>query len=200
MDIIELSTYNQQAAWKIIEETRVIQIWENIGAKVCLVGSLKSGLLMKNKDIDFHVYTDELNISDSFSAIKELALNPGIKDIQYRNLIDTEEECIEWHVRYKGEDGYLWKMDIIHIRKGSAYDGYIEKVTEGIMAALTPEIKRTILEIKYEVPETDKTLETEQIMGLEVYRAVLEGKVRNYSEFMEWRRLHPFTGVMEWMP
>lgn len=194
MDILELSIYNQQAAWKIIDETHVVEIWESIGAKVCLVGSLKSGLMMKNKDIDFHVYTDELNVSDSFFAIKELAQNPGIKEIQYRNLVNTIEECIEWHIRYEGSDGDLWKIDIIHIRKGSAFDGYIEKVTERIISALTPEIKRTILEIKYEIPET------EQIMGLEVYRAVLEGKVRDYCEFIEWRKLHPFTGVLEWMP
>lgn len=52
MDIIELSEHNQQLAWNILEDTRLISTWESIGARVSIVGSLKTGLLMKNKDID----------------------------------------------------------------------------------------------------------------------------------------------------
>ncbi|MCC8173302.1 MAG: phosphoglycerate mutase family protein, partial [Odoribacter sp.] len=57
MNIEEISQQNQALAWQIIEDTNIIKIWESIGAKVNLVGSLKSGLMMKNKDIDLHIYT-----------------------------------------------------------------------------------------------------------------------------------------------
>ena len=53
MDILELAKRNQQKAWEIIEDTRIVRIWEGIGAKVNLVGSLRTGLLMKHRDIDF---------------------------------------------------------------------------------------------------------------------------------------------------
>ena len=52
MDILELARYNQQTAWKILEHTGIIPAWEHIGAIVHLVGSLKSGLLAKSRDID----------------------------------------------------------------------------------------------------------------------------------------------------
>ena len=57
MNIFELAKRNQQKAWEIIEDTRIVRIWEGIGAKVNLVGSLRTGLLMKHRDIDFHIYT-----------------------------------------------------------------------------------------------------------------------------------------------
>lgn len=66
MDIIELAEQNQQNAWKLLDETGIIPAWERIGATVHLVGSLKSGLLMKSRDIDLHIYTGKLDITESF--------------------------------------------------------------------------------------------------------------------------------------
>lgn len=66
MDILDMAGRNQQKAWEIIESTGVIPIWESIGAKVNLVGSLSTGLLMKHRDIDLHIYTSPLSLADSF--------------------------------------------------------------------------------------------------------------------------------------
>lgn len=192
--ILQLSQQNQQKAWRIIEESRILHIWKGIGAEANLVGSLKSGLMVKNLDIDIHVYSAPLLVSESFSAIAEFAENPAVKHIEYNNLVDTEEECIEWHVSYEDRTKELWKFDLIHIRKGSAFDGYVEKVTEAIISALTPETRNAILRIKYDMPDNERAT------GIEIYRAVLEGGVRSYPEFAVWRKKHPFTGTLEWMP
>ena len=104
MDILELALHNQQTAWKVLEHTGIIRAWERIGATVHLVGSLKSGLLAKSRDIDLHIYTDTLDIAASFSVMQELAERLSLKEIHYNNLIQTEEECIEWHVLYEDED------------------------------------------------------------------------------------------------
>ncbi|MBS5637451.1 MAG: nucleotidyltransferase domain-containing protein [Bacteroides sp.] len=149
MNILELAKRNQQKAWEIIEDTRIVRIWEGIGAKVNLVGSLRTGLLMKHRDIDFHIYTSPLDLSASFRAI---------------------------------------------IQEGSRYDGYFERVAERISAVLTDEMRLAILKLKYETPDTEK------IMGVEYYQAVIQDGVRSYPEFEEWRRLHPVVGVVEWMP
>lgn len=101
MDLLDIATLNQQKAWSIIKDTRIIPIWESVGAKVNLVGSLKTGLLMKHRDIDFHVYSSALNLSDNFRAMAVLAENPSVRKIEYTNLLDTEEECIEWHAWYQ---------------------------------------------------------------------------------------------------
>ena len=194
MNILELAKRNQQKAWEIIEDTRIVRIWEGIGAKVNLVGSLRTGLLMKHRDIDFHIYTSPLDLSASFRAMAELAENTSVKKIEYTNLLHTAEACIEWHAWYQDMEGELWQMDMIHIQEGSRYDGYFERVAERISAVLTDEMRLAILKLKYE------TSDTEKIMGVEYYQAVIQDGVRSYPEFEEWRRLHPAVGVVEWMP
>ena len=194
MDILELAKRNQQKAWEIIEDTRIVRIWEGIGAKVNLVGSLRTGLLMKHRDIDFHIYTSPLDLSASFRAMAELAENTSVKKIEYTNLLHTAEACIEWHAWYQDMEGELWQMDMIHIQEGSRYDGYFERVAERISAVLTDEMRLAILKLKYEPPDTEK------IMGVEYYQAVIQDGVRSYPEFEEWRRLHPAVGVVEWVP
>ena len=194
MNILELAKRNQQKAWEIIEDTRIVRIWEGIGAKVNLVGSLRIGLLMKHRDIDFHIYTSPLDLSASFRAMAELAENTSVKKIEYTNLLHTAEACIEWHAWYQDMEGEFWQMDMIHIQEGSRYDGYFERVAERISAVLTDEMRLAILKLKYETPDTEK------IMGVEYYQAVIQDGVRSYPEFEEWRRLHPAVGVVEWMP
>lgn len=194
MNILDIAERNQQKAWEIVEKTNIIQIWESIGARINLVGSLRTGLLMKHRDIDFHIYTSPFSLSNSFRAMAELVENTSIKKIEYVNLLHTVEACVEWHAWYQDMEGELWQIDMIHIREGSRYDGYFEKVAERISAALTDETKQAILKLKYETPDTEK------IMGVEYYLAVIRDGVRSYPEFEEWRKMHPVAGVVEWMP
>lgn len=193
-NIIEIAQRNQQKAEEIIKATNIIPIWEGVGAKINLVGSLRTGLLMKHRDIDFHIYSSPLHLADSFRAMAVLAEHPSIKKIECTNLLHTVEACVEWHAWYQDEDNELWQMDMIHIQGGSRYDGYFEKVAERISQVMTDEMREAILRLKYETPETEK------IIGVEYYRAVIEGGVRSYAELKEWRKRHPVTGVVEWMP
>lgn len=194
MDILKLAEQNQQSAWQILEDTRIIPSWERIGATVNLVGSLKSGLLMKSKDIDMHIYTDKLSIPESFSVIQELATRLNLKEIQYKNLIETEEECIEWHVLYEDKDMNIWKFDMIHLRRGSKYDGTVEQVTNAIIKQITLEIRKKILQIKYEIPDNIA------IPSIEIYHAVFTGNVRSYKELEQWRKNNPLTNSLDWLP
>lgn len=193
-DILQLAAYNQQFARTILEETGIIRAWENMGAEVHLIGSLKSGLLMKNRDIDIHIYTERLAISESFDVMRNLAERLPLKEIQYKNGIDTEEECIEWHALYEDKQTNLWKFDIIHIRKGNKYDGVVEKVTDAIIERLTPELRQTILRIKYDVPDGLT------IPGIEIYHAVFTGKVKTYGELIQWRNSNPLINSLDWLP
>lgn len=193
-DIEALATKNQQRAWEILDKSNIYAIWEAIGAEVYLVGSLPNGLLMKKRDIDVHVYSDTVDITESFTAITRLAENISIYELEYRNLLDTEEECVEWHATFRDDDGELWKFDIIHIRKGSLFDGHVEKVTERIKELLTPRNRRTILQLKYDTPETEK------VMGIEYYKAVIQDGIQTYDDFMVWRENNPPHTMIEWKP
>ncbi|NCC99608.1 MAG: phosphoglycerate mutase family protein [Bacteroidia bacterium] len=194
MDIIKLAEQNQQTAWKILEDTSIIQAWKRIGATVNIIGSLKTGLMMKSRDIDMHIYTDKLDIAESFSVMQSLAEKLSFKEITYINGINTEEECIEWHVLYENDDKNVWKFDMIQIRKGSKYDGTVENVTNAIINKLTPDIRQTILQIKYDIPDNLK------IPGIEIYHAVFSGKVKTYEELEQWRKTNPLTNSLEWLP
>lgn len=193
-DFMDIALANRQKAHEIITSANIYKIWESVGAEVHLVGSLSMGLMMKHRDIDFHIYSSPLSLSDSFKAMAMLAENPRIKKIECANLMHTEEACIEWHALYEDTEGKIWQIDMIHIQKGSRYDGFFEKMAERISAVLTPETRETILRLKYETPDNLK------IMGVEYYEAVIRDGVRTYSQFMEWRRNHPVEGIVEWMP
>ena len=148
--ILELAEKNQREAWEVIRKTDVMNIWKSVGAEINLVGSLNMGLLVKNRDVDFHIYSSPLTLAGSFMAMAKLAENPFVKRITYNNLLDTEEACIEWHVWYEDPENGAWKMDMIHILKHSRYDGYFEKMAERIKAVLTEETRKAILRLKYD--------------------------------------------------
>lgn len=192
--LIEIAQTNQHRAHEIIQELNLIPLWASINVEAHLVGSLRMGLLMKHLDIDLHLYSDPVSLADDFRIIARLAQNHRIKQIEYANLLDTEEACLEWHLHYEDPLNQMWQIDMIHILKGSRYDGYFEQMADRIVAALTDETRHTILQLKYETPESEK------IMGIEYYQAVLRDGVKNYAEFETWRRQHPVTGIVTWMP
>lgn len=192
--IMEIANNNQKKAFSIIKELDIEKTFKNIGARINLVGSLKMGLLMKNMDIDFHVYSSTLNIEKSFSAISKIASNNKIQKVTYSNLIETDEHCIEWHLFYQGNDidnNEIWQIDIIHILEGSYYDGYFEKVSDDIMSMLTEEKRNIILKLKYETPDNIK------IIGIEYYKAVLKYDIKTFDKFIKWRDKQLFNGIIE---
>ena len=184
---------NQQKALQVIEKSGVRQAWESIGAKVNQVGSLAMGLLMKHRDIDFHIYTDKLDTAESFKVLQKICANPAVVRMEYRNLADTEEACLEFHVWFM-LDNEEWQIDMIQILKGSQFDGFFEHVAERIKAVLTPEKRRIILELKALTPDD------EHIMGIEYYQAVIADGICNYPDFMVWRKNHPVNGIVTWCP
>lgn len=193
-NILQLAAANQQKARQVVAQSGVMEAWRQLGMKVNLVGSLKTGLLMKHRDIDFHIYSECPRLADGLIAIRQMAANDRIMKLQYADLMDTEEKCLEYHAWYKDDENQLWQLDMIHIQSGSRYDGWFEMVADRIITILTPETRLIILKLKNETPETEK------IMGIEYCRAVLEGDVRTYNEFMEWRTKHPAEANINWMP
>jgi hypothetical protein len=151
-DIELIAQNNLEKALQVIEKSNVRQAWESIGATVNQVGSMAMGLLMKHRDIDFHIYTEELNAAESFNVIQKLCANPAVTRMEYRNLADTAEACLEFHIWFMLENEE-WQFDMIQILKGSQFNGYFENVAARIKAVLTPETRRTILELKYVTPD-----------------------------------------------
>ena len=192
MDYLELSNRNTSAAQQVIKDTNLISIWQNHGARINPIGSLRIGVLAKHLDIDFHVYTPVLDIPQSFTIIAQIALNPSVKKIEFKNLSLTEECCFEWHLWYEDTDKRLWQIDIIQIQSGSLYDGYFERIADTIKASMTENMRETILKLKFETPDTLK------ISGIEYYKAVIQDHISSFDDFLQWHNTHSFNGIIEW--
>lgn len=83
---------------------------------------------------------------------------------------------------------------MIHILNESAYAGHFEKVAARISAVLTPEIRANILRIKNSIPIEEK------VMGIQVYRAVIEYGIQDIDAFRQWKEQNPDEGIITWMP
>lgn len=193
-DLLQTADRNLQRTKEIIVELQIPETWQKFGAKANLVGSVRMGLMMKHLDIDFHIYSEQFSVADSFAAITAFAGNSRITEISYKNLIETDEKCIEWHLWYHDTDSSVWQLDMIHILNDSPYAGYFERMADRISAVLTPEQKIAILSIKNAVPDS------EHVMGVESYQAVIRDGVRTYAEFTEWHKTHQPNGIVKWMP
>ncbi len=191
---LELAAQMQQRAFRVIEDANIVGIWTAIGATINLVGSLRMGLLINRRDVDFHIYTDPFRLADSFAAMSRLAENPRITRIQYLNLLEAEDRCIEWHACYQDQAGDSWQIDMIHILKDSRYAGYFERVADRIGAVLTPSTREAILRIKHAIAPEQK------VMGLQIYRAVIAHGVRDIDAFHRWYAQHQEEGIVTWMP
>ena len=112
----DISAKNLEKAFEIIEELQIEKIWEKLDSKCNLVGSVKTGLLMNKLDIDFHTYSDDFSIAKSFNAISQISQNPKIKEVTYKNLLDAEDMCLEWHLMYEETPERIWTIDIMHIK------------------------------------------------------------------------------------
>ena len=189
---IQLSQKQTEKARMVISSLNLIEIWEKAGATINPVGSFRIGVLAKHRDIDFHIYTDSLDIGRSFAIIAELCRHKGIKKCTFANLAETDECCFEWHLYYEDDEAQTWQIDLIQIKKCSFYDGYFEKTAEKIIAAMTEEQRKTILRLKFETPDELK------ISGIEYYKAVIQDGVQTSEDLLRWRQTYRFDGIIEW--
>lgn len=191
-NLIQLAETQKQRAFEVIETSGVVRAWENIGAQIHLVGSLKIGVLAKHRDIDFHIYTADLDVGQSFDVMTAICCHPQIKRCEFNNLAETEECCFEWHAWFEDCLNKLWQIDMIQMKQGSKYDGYFEKIADEIKAQMTDEMRQTILKLKFETPDELK------IGGIEYYKAVIQNNITELDQFLEWRKRQKFDGIIEW--
>jgi hypothetical protein len=190
-----ISKKNLEKAFEIIAELKIKEIWEKLDSTCNLVGSVNSGLLMDKLDIDFHTYSNDFSIEKSFTAISQISQNPKIKEVTYRNLLDAEDMCLEWHLWYEETPERIWTIDIMHIKNESAYAGVIERVTEKIKSLLTEKQKQAILKIKWECKQQKET-----VRGIDIYQAVIGEGIEIFEDFKIWNRNKKEVAISLWEP
>ena len=194
-EIRKIAKKNLEKAHQIIKELQIKEIWEKLESTCNLVGSVKNELLMNHLDIDFHTYSKNFSIEKSFKAISQISKNKKIKEIIYKNLLDAEDMCLEWHLFYEERPNRIWTIDIIHIRNESPYAGMIERVTDKINTVMTDQLKDSILKIKWESEQNG-----EKIPGIEVYQAVIDNGIKTLDDFRIWKKNNKNTRISLWEP
>lgn len=180
-DIENIASRYQTKAKRILQETRIIETLQASGLRVSLIGSLRMGLLVNHRDIDLHVYSKDITVEFGFEVISKIAANPGIIETLCINGMDSDEHCLEWHLKYRDDEGEIWQIDIIHIEEGSRYDGYFERMADRIVEIITPAQRDTIMRLKYLA-----TLRDADIHGAEIYEGVIEHGISEIGELSAW--------------
>ena len=190
-----ISKKNIEKAFEIIAELKIYEIWESLNSTCNLVGSVRNGLLMDKLDIDFHTYSDDFSIEKSFQAISKITENPKIKEVTYRNLLDAEDMCLEWHLWYEETPDRIWTIDMMHIKNNSPYAGVIERVTEKIKSVVTEKQKQAILKIKWESKR-----QNEKFIGIDIYQAVIDEGIETFEDFKTWHNINKRPAISMWEP
>ena len=195
-EIIQISTQFHDKAKKILKESKFIETLEGNGLRVNLIGSLRMGLMVNHRDIDLHIYSKNITIESSFQVISKLAANPNVIETLCINGLNTDEHCVEWHLKYKEDENKIWQFDIIHIEEGSQYDGYFERMADRICEIITPLQRDRILQMKF-LSSFENDI---QIHGAEIYEAVIDKGIEDFEELKDWVQEKRMKDPYFWTP
>lgn len=194
-DYLRMSQQAADEAHRVLDESKIRDVWLSAGCRVNLIGSLAMGLMAEHRDIDLHIYSPHLTTVQSFSVMAQIASDPAVREIKCINGLHTDEHCIAWHLIYRSASGADWQLDLIHIDEGTRFDGFFEQMARRITEVLTPEQRLAILRLKFETPpEMD-------LHGVEYYEGVIAHGITTLDRLWEWaqrRRREP--GEHYWIP
>ncbi len=191
-DILKTSESRRNKALDILKHLDLINRWSKIG-KPYLLGSVKMGLVWK-RDIDMNVYCKEPEETLGNGVMSEIALLQGVEKIEFHNFLDTPDMGLYWKIFYRDDENELWTVDNWLLSFDHPDAGLGEDLAERMIKVLTSEIRRPIITIKSQLDKGSG------IRGVDVYQGVIQEKVGNIEEFLEW-----FSGInkdfiVQWKP
>jgi hypothetical protein len=171
---------NLEKANKIISRLEIVELCYKYDCEANLIGSVATGLLMSNLDIDFHIYPKSFSINKIYTLIGKMAEKEEIIRTSCYNFVNSNDKSLDWHVHYMDEYNEDCKIDMIFIKHDSVYIGKAEKIVEKIKQNMTEIQKKNILKLKWEGNK-----EQIEYKGMEIYKAVIEYGIETIEEFIE---------------
>lgn len=181
----QISVHNMQTAQIIINELDMVNICNEFDCKANLIGSVATGLLMNNLDIDYHIYPKHFDIKKIYSLIGKIAEKKGITETSCYNFLDTNDKSLDWHIKLKNKNNENWMIDMIFLRNDSPYVGKAEKIVENINRHMSESHKKSILRLKWE-----SSNEQLKYKAIEIYKAVIEYGIETLKDFIEWQNMN----------
>ena len=193
LDVLERSRAMSRRALDIVDGLGLMRVWKRFGRPV-LVGAVAHGLVL-DPDIDMEIYCPELRPQDGFAVLARAVRHPGVRQTLFQNHMYGPDKALYWQIVFEDADDLTWKIDM-----WSAPDDYALPRGEDLVAplarALTPELRRTILELKdWRASSPDVAF-----LSIDLYRAVVRDGVRDPAGMRHWLQ-HNETGLLsDWKP
>jgi len=185
-DLIKNSQDLYEEASKILEKTKVVEIFSELG-KIEIIGSVRLKLLYRF-DIDLLVISDDID-KNKAQAITKQFLDSGI--FQTVALADYQTFPADdmplgfyWELIISHEEKN-WKFDVWYLRPGERYTDLVLSSIKRFEKALSesPAKAETILKIKEAY--FDGVKYKDKVKSFDIYTAVLENGVNSVEEFTQ---------------
>ncbi|OIV38053.1 hypothetical protein BIV57_07765 [Mangrovactinospora gilvigrisea] len=187
----ERAAEREAAARTVLERLGLLERWRPHGDPL-LVGSVALGLVVE-ADIDLEIYSDAPSIAAGFAAVAPCAELPGVRRLRFTNTLDLDDPGLYWRLDVE-HGGETWKVDMWSLARD--YPGpRAAELVGPLREAFTAETRDAVLAVKEAAADRGEALP-----GVWVYRAVLEGGVRDWDGFAAWRRSVDTTALTDWRP
>ncbi|WP_159080356.1 hypothetical protein [Nocardia suismassiliense] len=192
-DVLEQSRERVRQAHEILGRLRLFERWQEFGSPV-LVGAVACELALA-PDIDVEIYCDTPRIEDGFTVLRDCAMLDEVRKARFGNHLDDADEGLYWRLDYRAADGTDWKIDMWALARDHP-GPCAAQLVRPLRDALTPETRRTILELKSLMQRGA----IPRCPSIDIYRAVIDGGLRSGSDLSEWVAAHPRNDLTFWQP
>ena len=195
--VLRRAAERQARAQRVLELLDLLRRWSRYGRPV-LVGSVAYGLVVE-PDIDLEIYCVQPRVEDGFAVVSHLALVPGVWTVRFSNELQGPDPGLYWQVRYRDpaasaeQAQEVWKIDM-WLLAGDYAGPRSADLVEPMRRALTLETRTAILQIK------EAFSGREDIHGIDVCRAVLDGGVRTPEAYERWIAGQGPPRLTSWRP
>lgn len=181
IDYFQKQSLLKKQADKILEDLHLLEKLNKYG-DVNFAGSYALDLMVK-RDIDI-VVSSTMNYKHFLELVNTLFSLPNVYNLHLqdfrKSIYPQRPQGIYCGISYIIKPDIFWKIDVWFMPKEG---GGAKKLVEWVKERLTDENRKIILKIKNEMLDIKLGKE---ILGMDVYKVVLESGVKDLSGFREY--------------
>ena len=173
-------------ALELLAQLRAVERLSALGT-VEITGAVAHRLTVAH-DIDLDVTVDELDAHAILAVIAELATDPIVTRVVYRN----DAETYGW-LAFDVVMGD-WAIELYVSTPSASCFGWTSELARAFGDMLDAEQRHAILELK------EALADDPEYRSMDVYRGVVDGGVRDLDGFRRWREEHGSEELRRWLP
>jgi hypothetical protein len=192
--LLDREATRRRQAHRVLADLDVLGRWAAVGdARLC--GALAYRVLVA-PDIDLEVF-GRLDRRAGFAVVAGLAERPGVRKVTYLDATGDDDAGLGWEVVYRAPGGpwhvQMWLLPADY--PGPRSCDLATAMRARLAGPGGADERRAILRVKEDLVAT-----RQRYRSIDVYRAVLDGGVRDPAAFRRWNARHASTGLLSWRP